>query len=571
MRENGFNWYADLGDGNYRNPILYTDYSDPDAIRVGDDYFMTASSFCNTPGLPILHSKDLVNWKVINYALTNIPFERYTTPQHGCGVWAPAIRYHEGEFIIFFPMPDEGIFVTKTKNPWGEWSKPHAIFEGKGWIDPCPFWDDDGRAYMVSAFAKSRIGFKSILHLTEMKPDCSALLDEGQHVFDGNENGQSTIEGPKLYKRNGYYYIMAPAGGVKPGWQVVMRSKNIWGPYEYKNVLVQGDTEVNGPHQGAWLDTQTGEDYFIHFQDVYAAGRIVHLQPVRWINDWPVMGEQISEDAGQPVMVHKKPDIGDKAIAMAEKFRRENGLADIYAPDASDSFTGEKLGLQWQWNANHSDDWYSMTGHGIVLYPVDKQQDTSIADVPNLLLQKWIAPEFTAVTELAADTVGEGDIAGMVSLGVDYGAVALKRENGVLSMVAISGSQTFKNEKAYSQDKVVELVRLDKLSGGYASDSRKVFFRNRVELLPELEKNVARNMIYLDYSVDGVNYDNALAYEATAGRWVGVKNGIFSCHVIPDKADVKETLAAGSGLEAGNSKEHACFSYFRIEGKNTEK
>ena len=571
MRENEFNWYADLGDGNYRNPILYTDYSDPDAIRVGDDYFMTASSFCNTPGLPILHSKDLVNWKVINYALTNIPFERYTTPQHGCGVWAPAIRYHEGEFIIFFPMPDEGIFVTKTKNPWGEWSKPHAIFEGKGWIDPCPFWDDDGRAYMVSAFAKSRIGFKSILHLTEMKPDCSALLDEGQHVFDGNENGQSTIEGPKLYKRNGYYYIMAPAGGVKPGWQVVMRSKNIWGPYEYKNVLVQGDTEVNGPHQGAWLDTQTGEDYFIHFQDVYAAGRIVHLQPVRWINDWPVMGEQISEDAGQPVMVHKKPDIGDKAIAMAEKFRHENGLADIYAPDASDSFTGEKLGLQWQWNANHSDDWYSMTGHGIGLYPVDKQQDTSIADVPNLLLQKWIAPEFTAVTELAADTIGEGDIAGMVSLGVDYGAVALKRDNGVLSMVAISGNQTFKNEKAYSKDKVVELVRLDKLSGGYASDSRKVFFRNRVELLPELEKNVTRNKIYLDYSVDGVNYDNALAYEATAGRWVGVKNGIFCCHVIPDKADVKETLAAGSGLEAGNSKEHACFSYFRIEGKNTEK
>lgn len=571
MRENEFNWYADLGDGNYRNPILYTDYSDPDAIRVGDDYFMTASSFCNTPGLPILHSKDLVNWKVINYALTNIPFERYTTPQHGCGVWAPAIRYHEGEFIIFFPMPDEGIFVTKTKNPWGEWSKPHAIFEGKGWIDPCPFWDDDGRAYMVSAFAKSRIGFKSILHLTEMKPDCSALLDEGQHVFDGNENGQSTIEGPKLYKRNGYYYIMAPAGGVKLGWQVVMRSKNIWGPYEYKNVLVQGDTEVNGPHQGAWLDTQTGEDYFIHFQDVYAAGRIVHLQPVRWINDWPVMGEQISEDTGQPVMVHKKPDIGDKAIAMAEKFRHENGLADIYAPDASDSFTGEKLGLQWQWNANHSDDWYSMTGHGIGLYPVDKQQDTSIADVPNLLLQKWIAPEFTAVTELAADTVGEGDIAGMVSLGVDYGALALKRENGVLSMVAISGSQTFQNEKAYSKDKVVELVRLDKLSGGSASDSRKVFFRNRVELLPELEKNVARNMIYLDYSVDGVNYDNALAYEATAGRWVGVKNGIFCCHVIPDKADVKETLAAGAGLEAGNSKEHACFSYFRIEGKNTEK
>ena len=112
MKETGFNWYADLGDGNYRNPVLYTDYSDPDAIRVGDDYFMTASSFCNTPGLPILHSKDLVNWKVINYAIKNIPYERYAAPQHGCGVWAPAIRYHDGEYIIFFPMPDEVIFLT---------------------------------------------------------------------------------------------------------------------------------------------------------------------------------------------------------------------------------------------------------------------------------------------------------------------------------------------------------------------------------------------------------------------------------------------------------------------------
>ena len=551
MEEREFNWYADLGDGNYKNPILYTDYSDPDAIRVGDDYFMTASSFCNTPGLPILHSKDLVNWKVINYAIKNIPYERYAMPQHGCCVWAPAIRYHDGEFIIFFPMPDEGIFVTKTKNPWGEWSEPHAIFEGKGWIDPCPFWDDDGKAYMVSAFAKSRIGFKSILHLTQMKPDCSALLDEGKHIFDGNENNQVTIEGPKLYKRNGYYYIMAPAGGVKPGWQVVMRSKNIWGPYEYKNVLVQGNTSVNGPHQGAWLDTQTGEDYFLHFQDVYAAGRIVHLQPVKWINDWPVMGEQINADAGQPVMQHRKPDIGEQAVEAAENFRHENNLADIYAPDASDNFTGDRLGLQWQWNANHSDDWYSMTGHGIELYPVDKPESTSIADVPNLLLQKWIAPEFSAVTELMCATLEEGSVAGMVSLGVDYGAAAIRRREGSLSIISVSGSQTFKNEKAYSEDKVVELANID-------STVEKVFFRNRVESLPMVEKNVTRNKIYLDYSLDGTNYENVLAYEATAGRWVGVKNGIFCCHEIkPDGFNME-------GSCDGKKRTGALFNCFRI-------
>ena len=551
MEEREFNWYADLGDGNYKNPILYTDYSDPDAIRVGDDYFMTASSFCNTPGLPILHSKDLVNWKVINYAIKNIPYERYAMPQHGCGVWAPAIRYHDGEFIIFFPMPDEGIFVTKTKNPWGEWSEPHAIFEGKGWIDPCPFWDDDGKAYMVSAFAKSRIGFKSILHLTQMKPDCSALLDEGKHIFDGNENNQVTIEGPKLYKRNGYYYIMAPAGGVKPGWQVVMRSKNIWGPYEYKNVLVQGNTSVNGPHQGAWLDTQTGEDYFLHFQDVYAAGRIVHLQPVKWINDWPVMGEQINADAGQPVMQHRKPDIGEQAVEAAENFRHENNLANIYAPDASDDFTGDRLGLQWQWNANHLDGWYSMTGHGIELYPVEKPESTSIADVPNLLLQKWIAPEFSAVTELMCATLEEGSVAGMVSLGVDYGAAAIRRREGSLSIISVSGSQTFKNEKAYSEDKVVELANID-------STVEKVFFRNRVESLPMVEKNVTRNKIYLDYSLDGTNYENVLAYEATAGRWVGVKNGIFCCH------EIKQDEFNAAGSCEGKKRTGALFNCFRI-------
>lgn len=526
MNEKSLNWYSDLGDGNYRNPVLYTDYSDPDAIRVGDDYFMTASSFCNTPGLPILHSKDLVNWKVINYALKNIPYPRYENPQHGCGVWAPAIRYHDGEFIIFFPMPDEGIFVTKTNNPWGEWSEPYPIYEGKGWIDPCPFWDDDGRAYMVSAFAKSRIGFKSILNLAEMKPDCSALIDEGRHIFDGNENGQVTIEGPKLYKRNGYYYIMAPAGGVKPGWQVVLRSKNIWGPYEYKNVLVQGDTPVNGPHQGAWLDTQTGEEYFLHFQDVYAAGRIVHMQPVRWENDWPIMGEQISADAGQPVMTHKKPDIGENGRRALERFKKEKGLPDIYAPAASDDFTGESLGLQWQWNANHRDDWYKLTGHSIQLMAVHKDAETSIANTSNLLLQKWIAPEFTAYTQLDTSLMQDGDIAGMVSLGVDYGAVAVRREQGRFKLVSVSGHQSFKNEQAFSQDKVEELTEVNCASG----ENSRLYFRNRVVKLPILEKDVPRQMIYLDYSTDGDNYTTVLEYEASAGRWVGVKNGIFCCH-----------------------------------------
>ena len=392
-------WIADLGDGRYKNPILYTDYSDPDAIRVGEDYYMISSSFCNTPALPILHSKDLVNWEIINYALDKIPEERYEKPAHGCGVWAPAIRHHNDTFYIFFPMPDEGIYVITAKDPRDKWSEPIRIFEGKGWIDPCPFWDDDGRCYMVSAYARSRIGFKSILRLTELSPDCTKIIDMGRDIFDGNVNDQETIEGPKMYKRNGYYYIFAPAGGVKTGWQVVLRSKGIWGPYEYKNVMIQGDTQVNGPHQGAWVDTVTGEDWFLHFQDVYAAGRIVHLQPMKWVDDFPVIGED-KGGYGVPVSEYKKPDVkGEYPISYIQ---------------TSDDFKGDTLDLQWQWNANYKKEWYEMTGGGIKLYAVKNEEKTTVSDMANLLLQKWAFPEFTAECEIEIGNMKNGDIAGMV-------------------------------------------------------------------------------------------------------------------------------------------------------------
>lgn len=283
-------WNADQGNGTYRNPILYTDYSDPDVIRVVDDYFMVASSFCNTPAVPVLHSRDLVNWKVINYVMEKLPFARYDRPVHGGGAWAPSIRYHDHVFYVFVPFPDEGIMMCSTENPWEVWSKPAFVKRAAGWIDPCPFWDDDGKAYMVNAFAKSRIGFNSMLYISEMDPACGEILEDGKFVYDGHDT-QPTIEGPKLYKRNGWYYIFAPAGGVATGWQTVLRSKNIYGPYEEKIVLHQGGSSINGPHQGGWIETQTGESWFLHFQDVGNAGRIIHLQPMRWENDWPVIGD----------------------------------------------------------------------------------------------------------------------------------------------------------------------------------------------------------------------------------------------------------------------------------------
>ncbi|MCR4618459.1 MAG: glycoside hydrolase 43 family protein [Lachnospiraceae bacterium] len=513
------NWYSDNGDGTYTNPVLYTDYSDPDAIRVGDDYYMVASSFCNTPGLPILHSKDMVNWTLINYALENIPYERYKKPMHGCGVWAPAIRYFGEEFVIFFPMPDEGIFVTKAKDPADEWSEPVAVFEGKGWIDPCPFIDDDGKAYMVNAFARSRIGFKSVLQIVPLSSDLTKMAGEPVRVFDGNTTGQDTIEGPKLYKRNGWYYIFAPAGGVKQGWQTVLRSKNIYGPYEFRNVMEQKDTDINGPHQGAWVDTPDGSDYFIHFQDVYAAGRIIHVQPMRWENDWPIIGEAMpGEICGKPVTTDVKP------VQTAENI-------EIFAPDTSDEFEENYYGLQWQWNANHEDDWAvpDESTSSVILKSVPAAD--SISDQPNLFLQKWPMPEFSAVTSLSLKDLQDGDEAGIVNMGVAYAALSVLYEGGKYVLRSISGEQKFSGEVASATDEI-KVVNSD---FSFENDNKEIFFKYTVTRVMPTETNtdgkfefpIPREIVALSYSLDGHNFKPAHTLYAQAGRWVGVKCGIY--------------------------------------------
>ena len=532
-------WLADLGNGNYRNPILYADYSDPDAIRVGEDYFMVASSFSNSPALPILHSKDLVNWKVVNYCLKHIPEFRYNNPLHGCGVWAPSIRYHEGTYYVCFPMPDEGIYMTTTKDPFGEWSEPVNIRPGAGWIDPCPFWDDDGNAYLVAGVAKSRIGYKSVLHIVRMRPDGMGIFGDEVKIFDGNENGQITIEGPKMYKRNGYYYIFAPAGGVKTGWQTILRSKNPFGPYEHKVVLRQGDSLVNGPHQGAWVDTVTGEDWFLHFQDVYAAGRITHLQPMHWENDWPIIGvNKEGNDYGEPVMQYVKPNIGKTAEEL-----NDTDKYPVCEPDTTDEFDTDKMMLQWQWNSNYDDSWYVTKtdaygkkvpdGSYIRLNALASTPLRPVSDYRNLLLQKWPAPEFECVTKMCVNGLENGDYAGIVSLGVEYGAVGIVKNFGEYSIRTVT--QSFDCEAAYSKEDVKDYpIAKDT----FADKEKTVYLRYTVKRTGTKDtkemalavKNVPVEEVTLEISFDGKAYEKQVSFTAKAGRWVGVKNGMFVNH-----------------------------------------
>ncbi|UQZ83278.1 Beta-xylosidase [Paenibacillus konkukensis] len=512
-------WYADLGDGTYRNPIIYADYSDPDVIRVGEDFYMTASSFSSTPGLPILHSKDLVNWTLIGHAIQELP-EGYESVRHGDGVWAPSFRYHDGKYWIYFGAPDEGVFMTTATDPAGPWTPLHLVKEVKGWIDTCPFWDEDGQAYLVHAFAKSRCGIKSKLSICKMSPDGKSLLDEGRIVFDGTQNHE-TLEGPKLYKRSGYYYIFAPAGGVSTGWQTILRSRHIFGPYEDRIVLHQGDSIVNGPHQGGYVELESGESWFLHFQDREAYGRIAHLQPMSWENDWPVMGIDTNGDGiGEPVLTYRKPNVG-----------AEHPFA---VPATSDEFEDGKLGLQWQWQTNHRAEWYSLDARKsrLRLYAEPLPEGaTTFYDVRSMVSQKLPAPVLTATAKLEFVPGAPHERAGLTVFGHEYRYVALESTGEGVQLLFVKGS----GNKQGSSEEVAETIALPAGAGT-------VYLRVRIVLEAQCT---------FQYSLDGETYiPVGDRFEAVPGHWVGAKLGLFCLRQHPSEA-------AGRG--------YADFDWFRIE------
>lgn len=491
-------WVADNGNGTYKNPVLHADYSDPDVIRVGDNYYLTSSSFEDVPGLPILHSKDLVNWEIIGHALARLtPIAHFSATRHGEGVWAPSIRYHKEEFYLYYPDPDFGIYLVKAKNAAGPWTDPILVAEGKGLIDPCPLWDDDGKVYLVHAYAGSRAGIKSIINVKKLNSEGSKILDDGVIVYDGHEIDQ-TIEGPKFYKRNGFYYIFAPAGGVSTGWQLVLRSKNIYGPYERKVVMDQGSSPVNGPHQGAWVQTQTGQDWFIHFQDKEAYGRVVHLNPMKWIDDWPVIGDDKNGDGkGEPVLQWKKPNV--------------NKTYQIQTPEESDEFDRITLGKQWQWMANSKPTWLFMNpAIGKLRLYSDNTVDSNrnLWSAPNVLLQKFPADEFVVTTKFkfTPNAKLQNEKAGLVIMGFSYASLALKsKEDGIY---------------------LVHTICKDAVKGN--REIEKIILKIADPTIYLKVKVISGSKCQFSYSLEGKNFINAgEEFQAEVGRWIGAKVGLF--------------------------------------------
>lgn len=519
-------WQADLGDGTYKNPVLFSDYSDPDVIRVGSDFYMVSSSFHYMPGIPILKSPDLVNWTIIGHVFPRLDispeYNLVNGDRYGKGAWAPAIRYHNNRFYVYFPTPQEGIFMTSAAKAEGPWDPIVTVIAKAGLEDPCPFWDDDGSAYLVHSLKGAG---PLILH--KMSPDGKTVLDDGKLIVSDKQN-LPNLEGPKFYKRNGYYYILAPIRGVSGGWQAALRSKNIYGPYDYKILLTQGTTPTNGPHQGGYVETPSGQGWFLHFQSKGAYGRILHLEPVHWVDDWPLMGQPdpthddgysalppapdavVGQNAGgpigQPVLTFKKPD---------------TGTFPVQVPQTSDEFNSPILGLQWQWNHNPDDQHWSLTERPGYLR-LKALPAPELLRARNTLTQMLNDPALDATTSLDTTGMADGQQAGLCMISNPPGGIGVLRHDGKCAVYSFSGK---------NQSTGPDLTQ------------------TAIQLRVHIENQTATFF----YSLDGSNFISfGQPLKLVFSWWKGARPGLYSFNTDP-------TLKDSSGV--------ADFDWFHYEPK----
>jgi beta-xylosidase len=492
--------WGDQGNGTYINPVLNADYSDPDVCRIGDKYYMVCSEF-HYMGMPVLESEDMVNWRIIAQIYSRLDFPDYDRMNsYANGSWAPSIRYRDGKLWVYFCTPTEGLFLSTAEKPEGPWSPLVEVKHVEKWEDPCPFWDDDGKAYL----GHSLHGAGPII-IHRMSDDGTQLLDDGLTVYTG-----PVAEGVKMFKRNGYYYISIPEGGVPTGWQTVLRSKNIYGPYEKKAVLETGSTAVNGPHQGALVETSEGDWWFYHFQSAGALGRVVHLQPVHWHDDWPVIGVDIDRNGiGEPVYVWKKPFAGKTAV---------------HAPQSDDEFDAPALGLQWQFNHNPDNTAWSLSEKpGYLCLKALKSE--SFLQAKNTLTQKTMGASGEIVVTLDVSRIAEGQRAGLCSFGSLYGLLGIYRTGGENFLFFETNRQLF--------DRPQSGERINTFDTGKNLFEKQPFRSKVIYLKLKLDFLTNRNHFY--YSTDNRRFiPFGEEFGAQFSFWKGARVGLFSYNELQD-------------------------------------
>ncbi len=506
--------------------MLNADFSDPDVIRVGNEYYMICSDF-HFMGMQIWKSTDMVNWQFAAQVYDRLPFKEYDTmDRYAGGSWAPALRYHDGEFYIYFCTRHEGLFMTHAKAAEGPWSPLHCVRKIADWEDPCPFWDEDGQAYL----GHSLYGAGPII-MHKMSADGRTLLDDGVEVYRG-----PVAEGTKIHKWNGLYYMSIPEGGVRGGWQTILRSRNIYGPYESKRVLEQGSTAINGPHQGAIVDTPEGEWWFYHFQETDALGRVLHLQPMTWRDGWPVIGvDYDGNGVGEPASLWQKPNLPQPLHRRGED--RTVGEI-IHGNDEATVPNGFPLGDTsfssglWQWNHNPDTTAYSFTDHPGWL-SLSALSSPSFRKARNTYTLRAVGynPSYTICMSL--EEMAEGNRAGMACMGKYNTMLGAMMENGKRYLyLATDTTETklfelpiemqHRSLMSSKAEKNHEGIEIAPQSGG---PIHPLYIRLNLDF---------RNKAFeFYYSLDGKNYTLAgEPFYTRWGNWKGVRPAVY-CFDLP--------------------------------------
>jgi len=488
--------WGDQGDGTYQNPILPADYSDLDCIRVGSDYYAVSSTFQYSPGFVILHSKDLVNWKIIGHAVNDIStispelnWEKMNT--YGRGIWAGAIRYHDDKFWVYFGDPDQGYFMTTASNVEGPWEPLHQVLDEKGWDDGCPFWDDDGQGYFIGTNFSD--GYK--IHLFKMTADGKSLIKESDKVIYQSKGSEAN----KLFKIGDTYYHFFSE--VKGGGRVVMmeRSKNIYGPYEGPKQLSYSQKEYHEPNQGGIVQTQKGDWYFLthHGSSGDWAGRVMSLLPVNWVDGWPILGKVDSNNIGSMVWEGEIPIKGQKKEQM----------------QTSDDFKEAKLGVQWEWNYQPRAEKWSLKEHKgwLRLHAFTPLKTNDLLKAGNTLTQRSMRTTANEVViKLAVKGMKNGQNAGLTHFGSpNYAAIGISCE-GTKKYIAYNLKGKILKGAEINQDVVW-------LRSSWGLDGLTQF----------------------EYSVDGKNYIAfGEPYQLKWGAYRGDRIGIYCYNNLADKGFV---------------------------------
>lgn len=497
---------SDNGDGTYTNPIINADYPDPDIIRVGEDYYMVSSSFVAMPGIPISHSKDLINWQIIGHAYDSITFQpqyrmenEQTAYSRLC--WAPTMKFHDGIYYIGVNIADDGFVMFKSTKPEGPYSM-HKF--DKRLYDPGFFIDDDGKKYVTHG--------KTKIYITQLKDDATGVQDandKGTLIITAPKGYEHLFEGCHTYKRNGWYYLFNPALGYD-GVQMISRSRNLYGPYETK-VLIDDDINYanTGVHQGGYIETLEGESWAYTFQDRDYMGRCVMLYPMEWVDEWPVVGAK--GKPGKGVVTYKKP-----AIKAKQK---------MSFPQHSDDFNSSTLAHVWEFNHVPQIEKWSLTdrpGH----FRIYSQHARGYYWARNSLTQKVAGPYSTGTVLLDLSGLAKEDFAG----------------NGIMGRVMYQLGVRKKADGYW-----IEMRQGDR-DGEVVVDSLK-YNHSKIYLRTEITN---KGSILFHYSTNGKQY-HRFGPEGVSNFWgfLGIRHTLCSYN-----------------LEKGASTGYADFDFFKIESSH---